>query len=202
MRVADLYRLPMESGLAEWLQRFDDLDDVLKAIPQLFVSLKQTVVLGTVEEGATIVGPTHIGTGSIVRANSVIVGPVILGQDVDVNYGAIIRDHTYIGSNCYIDSGAIITKSLILNTTTIGEMAIARCSIVGVGCTISAKTALGLSSADSIGGTFVGDRSVIGPGCWLNGGSILAPHTTIEAQAIRDGTVGTVLTRSAASVEQ
>jgi NDP-sugar pyrophosphorylase family protein len=202
MRVADLYRLPTEPGLAEWLQRFDRLDDLLKSVPQLFAALKRTAILGTVEQGATIVGPAHIGKGSIVRANSVIVGPVILGENVEINYGTIVRDHSYIGSNCYIDSGTVITQSLVLNTTTISEMVCLRCSIIGGGCTISAQSALGLSSAGTTGGIFVGDKSVIGAGCRLNEGSIVAPHTTIEAHAIRHGNVRAVRPRSIESTKQ
>jgi NDP-sugar pyrophosphorylase family protein len=191
--VADLYRLPIEPGLAKWLQRFDDLGDLLKSAPQLFVALLQTTILGTVEEGATVIGPALIGNGSIVRANSVIVGPVILGRDVVVNHGTIVRDHSYIGSNCHIDSGTIITKSLVFDTTTISEMASVRCSIIGVGCTISTKAALGLGSSGATGGTFVGDKSVIGAGCWLNEGAVVAPHTTIEAHTIRQAETSTLL---------
>jgi NDP-sugar pyrophosphorylase family protein len=183
MRVADLYSLPVEPELTDWLQQFVDLGDLLASVPQLFARLTQTATLGTVEDGAIIVGPAHIGAGSIVRANSVIVGPVILGQNVEVSYGAIVRDRSYIGSNCYVDCGSVTTQSLVLNKSTIGEMASVRRSIVGVGCSISCRATLG--SASDASGTFVGEMSVIGPECRLDEGSIVAAHSIIRARGFK-----------------
>jgi NDP-sugar pyrophosphorylase family protein len=78
MRVADLYSLPTERDLTEWLQQFVDLRDLLASVPQLFARSTRTIIPGTVEDGALIVAPVHIGEGSTVRANSVITGPDIL----------------------------------------------------------------------------------------------------------------------------
>src|SRR4051812_44201149 len=115
MQVADLYHLPVEPELLKWLAQFSELSDLFMAIPQLFARLTQTLIIGAVEEGAVLVGPVHVGEGSIVRANSIIVGPVILGPRVIVNYGAVVRCQSYIGPECAIDSGSIITHSLLLN---------------------------------------------------------------------------------------
>jgi len=182
MKVTDLYNLPTEAKLTEWLRQFTELDDLLASVPQLFAGLTETLVLGVVEDGAVIVGPVHVGEGAVVRANSILLGPVILGTNVDVNYGAIIRDCTYIGSDSRVDSGSITTQSLVLNRTKIGERVSIRQCIVGVGSSISVGAILGsqIGSGEIDAATFVGDMVAIGAGCRVDAGSTVAARSILK----------------------
>jgi NDP-sugar pyrophosphorylase family protein len=173
MHVQDLYSPPIEPELAQWLRKFEDLSDILAAGRQLFANLRETTVLGIVEQGAVIVGPVHVGERSIVKANSVLVGPVILGAGVTINYGSVIRDLSYIGSDCFVDCGSVITHSLVLNRTVIREMVNVNYSIIGSGCAIGARCTIGGRARRTGIGTFIGHSVAPETGSLVPDGSII-----------------------------
>src|SRR5262245_10081507 len=98
MTVSDLFSAEMEPALNQWLKKFASLDDLFSAMPQLYAKLKSQNVQGVVEDGAVIIGPVHIGAGSVVRGHAIIRGPAIVGNDTVVSSHAEILNGSFIGS--------------------------------------------------------------------------------------------------------
>ena len=75
MKVSDLFSAEIEPVLNEWVRKFTSLDDLFLAMPQLYARLKSQNIEGTIEDGAVISGPVHIGRGAVVHAQAIIHGP-------------------------------------------------------------------------------------------------------------------------------
>ena len=187
MNVSDLVDSSLEPELIRWLKTFNDLDDLQEGLPQLFSNLTHTIVLGNVEEGATIVGPVHIGESSVVRSNAIIVGPVILGANVVIDHGTIVRDFSYVGTNCSFDSGCIITRSLILNGTVLQPMVSLSSTIVGVGCHLGVRSTVGGHSrvASMPSGTFLAHGASLEAGSIIPQGARVQSNSVIPALGLR-----------------
>src|SRR4051812_44917925 len=102
MKISELFSAEMEPDLNKWVGKFTTLGDLFSAIPQLYARLESQNVQGIVEDGAIIVGPVHIGIGSVVRGQAVICGPAIVGTNTLVDHHAEIQAGTFIGSKCVI----------------------------------------------------------------------------------------------------
>jgi hypothetical protein len=74
MKVSDLFSAEMEPSLNDWLRRFTSPTDLFAGMHQLFTNLSSQNIQGIIEEGATIIGPVHIGIASIVRSQAIIRG--------------------------------------------------------------------------------------------------------------------------------
>src|SRR5262245_37909411 len=143
MHVCDLFSEKMEPALDVWIRRFTSPAELFAAIPQLFARLRSQNIEGTVEDGATIVGPVHIGAGSLVQCQAVIRGPAILGTYTVVNSHAEILPLCFIGSNCTIGHGCSLIESMLMNNAVVGHAAFIRNSIIGFGSVVGPCAALG-----------------------------------------------------------
>ena len=65
------------------------------------------LVSGTVADGATIMGPVHLGSGSFVGPGVRVDGPVVIGNDTRIEAGAHVGPGTAIGSRCVIHQTSI-----------------------------------------------------------------------------------------------
>jgi len=131
MKVSDLFSAEMEPALNDWLRRFTSPTDLFAGMHQLFTNLSSQNVQGTIEDGATIIGPVHIGMASIVRSQAIIRGPVIVGSETIVSSHAEIQPGCFLGSKCVIGHGCSIIESMLMNNAVVWPGAFIRNSVIG-----------------------------------------------------------------------
>lgn len=100
------------------------------------LGMKETKIVGHIEEGAIIKGPVGVGNGSIVRSGSYLVGPVCIGEDCDIGPSATILPSTSIGDSVRIGSHSEVRNSIIMNDVRIGSASIISDSVIGASCTL------------------------------------------------------------------
>src|SRR3990167_1574738 len=130
--ISELHDESIESGLRDWISKFEDPVQLIKAIGSLFTNLHETHINGKVDSTVVINGPVHIGEGSVIHPHVVIDGPVIIGENVSIRSHAQIRNHVYLGSGSVVGHGADIKKSLCLNGCKVQDGTFTGDSVVGV----------------------------------------------------------------------
>jgi carbonic anhydrase/acetyltransferase-like protein (isoleucine patch superfamily) len=199
MKVSDLFSAEPESDLTEWVKKFAALGDLYSAMPQLYAKLRVSNVQGAVEDGASIIGPVHIGRGSIVHGQAIIRGPAIVGNDTVINSHVEIREGSFIGSKCVIGHSCSIIESIIMGNVTVCGGTFIRKSVIGFGSVIGPGAALGaqeverpfgLVSAISTRGVALGDYAVIGANSTIKSGTVIGSRTIIGECVLADGVYG------------
>jgi len=168
------------------------------AIPQIFVTLKSQHILGTVEDGAVLIGPVHVGAGSVVQSLAVIRGPAIIGNDTVVNSHAEILPHCFIGSNCVVGHCCSIIGSMLMNNVVVWHAAFVRNSVIGFGCVVGPGAVLGAEKAALLKnplasteiGVVLGDHTAIGAESILRPGTIIGRRTVVGESVLTEGTHG------------
>jgi NDP-sugar pyrophosphorylase family protein len=143
MKVSDLFSAEMEPAVNDWLRRFTSPADLFADMHQLFTNLSSQNIQGTIEDGATIIGPVHIGMASIVRSQAIIRGPVIVGSETIVNSHAEIQPGCFLGSKCVIGHGCSIIESMLMNNAVAWPGAFIRNSVIGFGGVVGPGAVLG-----------------------------------------------------------
>jgi NDP-sugar pyrophosphorylase family protein len=193
MKVSELFSEDMDPPFKEWLKKFNSLDELFDARSQLYARLNSQNIEGSVEEGALIVGPVHLGSGSVVQSQAVIRGPVLIGNDSFIGTHVEIRPGTFIGSGCRIDHGCSIMESILLNSSTIGPSSFIRNSIIGFACSVGPGAIVGAEKpAVSSGslrrpselGVTLGDHSAVAANSTVNPGTIVAPWLVIGERSL------------------
>jgi bifunctional UDP-N-acetylglucosamine pyrophosphorylase/glucosamine-1-phosphate N-acetyltransferase len=113
--------------------------DLLALNVRLLEGLRPSVQ-GTVEKGATLLGPVEVGPGSRVRAGAYIEGPVLIGRDCDIGPNCHVRASTSLGNGVRIGNGVEVKNSLIFGNTHIGHLSYVGDSVVGENCNFGAGT--------------------------------------------------------------
>ena len=196
MKVSELFSAEMEPMLNEWVRKFASLDDLFSAMPQLYSELKSQNIQGVVEDGAQIIGPVHIGAGSVVRGQAIIEGPTIVGNDTVVDSHAKIQGGSFIGSKCVIGHNCSIMQSMVMNKVKVGAGAFIRNSVIGSGSVVGPCAVLGAEEAErpfrlqpsSRLGVVLGDYAVVGANSTLKPGTVVGPWTIIGEGVVADGT--------------
>jgi NDP-sugar pyrophosphorylase family protein len=188
MRVSDLFSAEMEPDLNQWLMKFFTLNDLFSAMPQLYARLESLNIQGNVEDGALIVGPVHIGTGSVVRGQAIIHGPAIVGNNTVVHSHAEIQAGSFIGSKCVIGHSCSIIKSMVMSNVKISAGAFIRNSVIGFGSVVGPGAALGADEVEQSGsvshtlsqlGAVLGDHAVVGANSTIRPGAVIGSRTII-----------------------
>jgi NDP-sugar pyrophosphorylase family protein len=196
MKVSDLFSAEMEPDLNKWVGKFTSLDDLFSAMPQLYARLESQNIEGIVEDGAVIVGPVHIGIGSVVHGQAIIHGPAIVGTNTLVDHHAEIRAGTFIGSKCVIGHGCSIIKSMVMSNVSISAGAFIRNSVIGFGSVVGPGATLGADEVErSIGsvsqmskiGAVLGDYAVVGANSSIKPGTIVGSRTMIGEGVLARG---------------
>ena len=197
MKVSDLFSAEMEPDLNKWVGKFTTLSDLFSAMPQLYARLESQNIQGIVEDGAVIVGPVHIGIGSVVHGQAIIRGPAIVGNNTVVDSHAEIRAGTFIGSNCVIGHGCSIIKSIVMGNVNVSAGACIRNSIVGFGSVVGPGAALGADEVEgSLGsmsqtlpklGAVLGDYAVVGANSSIKPGTVVGSRTIIGEGVVAHG---------------
>src|SRR5262245_34871668 len=198
MTLLDLFSAEMEPALNQWLKGFASLDDLFSAMPQLYAKLTSQNVQGIVEDGAVIVGPVHVGAGSVVSGQAIIRGPAIVGNDTVVSSHAEIQSGCFIGSKCVIGHSCSVIESMVMSNVKVASGAFIRNSVIGFGSVVGPGAALGaaelqqalrLVSQPSSGlELLLGDYAVVRANSTLKPGTVVGSCTIIAEGAVVDGT--------------
>ena len=197
MKISDLFSAEVEPVLNEWMRKFTSLDDLFLAMPQLYAKLKSQKIEGTIEDGAVLSGPVHIGRGAVVHAQAIIHGPSIIGPDTVINSHTEIRSGSFIGSKCVIGHSCSIIQSMVMNNINIGAGAFIRNSVIGSGSVVGPGAALGpveverastaSSQTSSTLGAVLGDYAVVGANSTIKSGTIIGSRTIIGEGVLANG---------------
>jgi NDP-sugar pyrophosphorylase family protein len=196
MKISDLFSAQMEPDLNKWVRKFTTLADLFSAIPQLYAKLESQNVQGIVEDGAIILGPVHIGIGSVVRGQAIIRGPAIVGTNTIVDHHAEIQAGTFIGSKCLIGHSCSIVNSMVMSNVGISAGAFIRNSVIGFGSVVGPGAALGADEVEgSIGsvsqmskiGAVLGDYAVVGANSIVKPGTVIGSRTIIGEAVVAHG---------------
>ena|SRR5215211_1319531 len=199
MNVSDLFSENMEPALNEWIRKFTSPSELFAAIPQMFIKLKSQNIHGIVEDGAIVVGPVHIGEGSVVQCQAVIRGPAIIGSDTFVSSHAEILPGCFIASNCRIGHGCSIIESMVMENVIVCHAAFVRNSVLGFGTFVGPGAVLGPVKPGRLkGGSLVskelgvalGDRGAVGANSTLTSGTIIGCRTVIGEGVLAEGIYG------------
>ncbi|HEX9262192.1 MAG TPA: bifunctional sugar-1-phosphate nucleotidylyltransferase/acetyltransferase [Candidatus Bathyarchaeia archaeon] len=97
-------------------------------------------VLGTIEEGAHLIGPVTVAKTARVRSGAYIEGPSLIDEGVDVGPNCYIRTYTSIGRNVRIGNACEVKNSIIMDWTHIGHLSYVGDSILCEHCNLAAGT--------------------------------------------------------------
>jgi UDP-N-acetylglucosamine diphosphorylase / glucose-1-phosphate thymidylyltransferase / UDP-N-acetylgalactosamine diphosphorylase / glucosamine-1-phosphate N-acetyltransferase / galactosamine-1-phosphate N-acetyltransferase len=100
----------------------------------------QHQVLGTVEEGARLVGPVSVAKSARVRSGAYIEGPVFIDEEADVGPNCFIRAGTSLGKKVRVGNAVEIKNSLIMDGTHVGHLTYLGDSVIGEKCNFGAGT--------------------------------------------------------------
>lgn len=196
MKVSDLFSAEMEPALNDWLKRFTSPADLFASLHQLFTNLSSQNIQGTIEDGATIIGPVHIGTASVVRSQAIIRGPVIVGNETIVNSHAEIQPGCFVGSKCVIGHGCSIIESMLMNSAAVYPGAFIRNSVIGFGGIVGPGAVLGAERPDFSKrqspisrrlGVVLGDHSAVGANSVLKTGTVLGSGVIVNDGTVAEG---------------
>ena len=97
-------------------------------------------VLGTVEQGAHLIGPVSVAESARVRSGAYIEGPVFIDEECDVGPNCFIRSGTSLGRKVRVGNGCEIKNSIVMDNTHVGHLSYVGDSILGENCNLGAGT--------------------------------------------------------------
>ena len=97
-------------------------------------------VLGTVEQGAHLIGPVSVAESARVRSGVYIEGPVFIDEECDVGPNCYIRSGTSLGRKVRVGNACEIKNSIIMDHTHVGHLSYVGDSILGEHCNFGAGT--------------------------------------------------------------
>ncbi len=97
-------------------------------------------VLGTVEQGAHLIGPVTVAESARIRSGAYIEGPAFIDEECDVGPNCFIRPGTSLGKRVRVGNACEIKNSIIMADTHIGHLSYIGDSILGEHCNLGAGT--------------------------------------------------------------
>ena len=97
-------------------------------------------VLGTIEQGAHLIGPVSVAESARIRSGAYIEGPAFIDEDCDVGPNCYIRSGTSLGRSVRVGNACEIKNSIIMDHTHIGHLSYVGDSILGERCNLGAGT--------------------------------------------------------------
>jgi bifunctional UDP-N-acetylglucosamine pyrophosphorylase/glucosamine-1-phosphate N-acetyltransferase len=97
-------------------------------------------VLGTVEQGAHLLGSVHVAKSAKIRSGAYIEGPVFIDEEADVGPNCFIRAGTSLGKKTRVGNAVEIKNCLIMDKTHIGHLSYVGDSVIGENCNFGAGT--------------------------------------------------------------
>ena len=100
-------------------------------------------VLGTIEQGAHLIGPITVAESARIRSGVYIEGPCFIDEEADVGPNCFIRSGTSIGKNARVGNACEIKNSIIMDGAHAGHLSYVGDSILGEKCNLGAGTIMG-----------------------------------------------------------
>ena len=97
-------------------------------------------ILGTVEQGAHLIGPVTVAESARIRSGAYIEGPVFIDEEADVGPNCFIRSGTSLGKKVRVGNAVEIKNSVIMDGTHIGHLSYVGDSVIGEKCNFGAGT--------------------------------------------------------------
>ena len=97
-------------------------------------------VLGTVEEGAHLIGPVTVAKTARVRSGAYIEGPCLIDEGADVGPNCFIRPCTSVGKNARVGNACEVKNTVIMDSTHVGHLSYVGDSVLGEKCNLGAGT--------------------------------------------------------------
>ena len=97
-------------------------------------------MLGTVEQGAHLIGPVSVAESARIRSGAYIEGPVFIDEGADVGPNCFIRSGTSLGKKVRVGNACEIKNSIIMDGTHVGHLSYVGDSIFGEKCNLGAGT--------------------------------------------------------------
>jgi UDP-N-acetylglucosamine diphosphorylase/glucosamine-1-phosphate N-acetyltransferase len=97
-------------------------------------------VLGTIEEGAHLIGPVTVAESARIRSGAYIEGPVFVDEEADVGPNCFIRSGTSLGRKVRVGNAVEIKNSILMDGTHVGHLSYVGDSILGEKCNLGAGT--------------------------------------------------------------
>ena len=83
-------------------------------------------VLGTVEQGAHLIGPVTVAESARIRSGAYIEGPAFIDEECDVGPNCFIRSGTSLGRKVRVGNACEIKNSIIMDGTHVGHSILRR----------------------------------------------------------------------------
>jgi bifunctional UDP-N-acetylglucosamine pyrophosphorylase/glucosamine-1-phosphate N-acetyltransferase len=97
-------------------------------------------VLGTIEQGAHIVGPVSVAKSARIRSGAYIEGPSFIDEECDVGPNCYIRPGTSLGKKVRVGNACEIKNCIIMDGTHVGHLSYIGDSVLGEKCNLGAGT--------------------------------------------------------------
>jgi bifunctional UDP-N-acetylglucosamine pyrophosphorylase/glucosamine-1-phosphate N-acetyltransferase len=97
-------------------------------------------VLGTIEQGAYLIGPVTVAESARIRSGAYIEGPVFIDEEADIGPNCYIRSGTSLGKKTRVGNGCEIKNSILMDGTHVGHLSYVGDSILGEKCNLGAGT--------------------------------------------------------------
>ncbi|MGQ0743883.1 MAG: sugar phosphate nucleotidyltransferase [Acidimicrobiales bacterium] len=123
-----------------------------------------------------------MGEGAEVDPAAQVDGPAMLGDHCRVQAGARIGPYAVVGANVSVGSGVLIERSVVCDSTYLGDSVRLRGSIVGPSCDLR-------DHARCEEGTVLGDHCFVGDHAVVNPGVRVYPYKTVEPGAIVNSSI-------------
>jgi UDP-N-acetylglucosamine diphosphorylase/glucosamine-1-phosphate N-acetyltransferase len=106
-------------------------------------------VLGTVEEGAHLIGPVSVAESARIRSGVYIEGPAFIDAEADVGPNCYIRPGTSLGRKVRMGNACEIKNSIVMDGTHVGHLSYVGDSILCERCNLGAGTIIANYRFDS-----------------------------------------------------
>jgi bifunctional UDP-N-acetylglucosamine pyrophosphorylase/glucosamine-1-phosphate N-acetyltransferase len=97
-------------------------------------------VLGTIEQGAHLIGQVAVAESARIRSGAYIEGPCFIDEECDIGPNCYIRPGTSLGRKVRVGNACEIKNSIIMANTHIGHLSYIGDSILGEHCNLGAGT--------------------------------------------------------------
>jgi len=97
-------------------------------------------VLGTVEQGAHLIGPVSVAESARIRSGAYIEGPAFIDEEADVGPNCYIRPCTSLGKKVRVGNACEVKNSIIMDGTHVGHLSYIGDSVLGEKCNLGAGT--------------------------------------------------------------
>jgi UDP-N-acetylglucosamine diphosphorylase / glucose-1-phosphate thymidylyltransferase / UDP-N-acetylgalactosamine diphosphorylase / glucosamine-1-phosphate N-acetyltransferase / galactosamine-1-phosphate N-acetyltransferase len=104
---------------------------------------QEPTVLGTVEEGAHLIGAVTVAKSARIRSGAYIEGPCFIDEEADVGPNCYIRAGTSLGKKVRVGNACEIKNSILMDGSHTGHLSYVGDSVLGEKCNLGAGTIMG-----------------------------------------------------------